>query len=435
MFSRRRYGHSTMREIGLKIVMFFGILCILTAVCSTGYLLFHPELFEKLWLVMIHNMNFWVIMIVGVCYGGYRKLKNSVEFTWFELPIQLIIGIIVTIGCFGAFLYWSSGLQDSEIWNGKVNFAEYYEKWTEEVHYTDEECTGSGDSRSCIQVPKVRYDYHPPYWEIVTSNNETISISSRTYNQYVSRFGNELEVDIMRMNQSSFGDGDKYVTKWNGNIDLIVPTSISHEYVNYLKASKSLHKRSGTIDVYKQHLLSYPTVTGGKFGTIEFQRVISAGVTIPESWKQTVDKSLDKVLANLGVQKQVNIIVYFVNADRGFLHALEENWIYGKKNDVVLVIGMNSFPKVKWSGVMIFHGNETLKVKLRDEVEAIGDISDSNTFVNMLVNNINKHFIRVPMSKLEHLLYDIEMPIWAIIAVWIMVGTVVFTTSYYLENN
>ncbi len=423
-------------DIGAKAIMALAGLCLLGAILSTAYLLFNPGLLDKLSTVMSHNMNFWLIAISGISYGLWRKFRNPQEFTWIELPFQIFISLIVTIGCFGSFLFWSSGLQDFEIWNGSVSKAEYYEEWTEEVTYTEQQCTGTGNSTSCTSVLRTRHDYHPPEWKIITSNGEVISISSSNYRQYVSQFGNEKEEDLTRINQVSFGDGDKYVTKWQGNLEAMVPTAVPHQYVNYLKASKSLQRRSGTTSAYVDYLIQYPNVEEGEFGKIEISRVLVSETNVSQNWINTVDKQLDQSLASLGAEKQVNLLVYVVGTtDRGFLHALEEDWTYGKKNDVVLVLGTNDFPNVEWAGVMIFHGNEELRVKLRDAIETQANVSDPQAFVSLFVNHIENYFKRVPMDELEHLLHDIEMPWWAILLVWIMVGTVVFVTSQVIENN
>lgn len=375
-------------------------------------------------------------MVVGLFYGFYRKYKNPIEFTWLELPIQSLAGIIVTIGCFGTFLFWSSGLEDTEIWNGRVSIAEYYEEWIEEVTYYEEVCSGTGESRSCTNVMRTRNDYHPPYWQIITSNNETVSISKSNYQKYVSQFGGHIEKNLSRTNQVSYGDGDKYIATWNGKKETMIPVSVEHKYVNYLKASKSLHKRSGVSISYQDYLLPYPNVTGGKFGQIEFNRVVSSGDNISAEWKTIVNKELDKALAYIASQKQLNIVVYTVNtSDRAFLHTLEEYWTFGKKNDVVVVLGITEFPKVDWAGVMVFHGNETLRVKLRDSIVNMDNISDPVVFSQLVVDHINQDFKRVPMAEMEHLLHDIEIPWWIILLVWILVGTVVFVVSFMLENN
>lgn len=438
MFYKQRvsYGNQSLwQNILEKLIVGFVVICLVSALVSCVYLLVHPQLFSKLWIIMTHNMNFWFIMVVGVGFGLWRKFSNPDEFQWKELPIQLIIGIIVTIGCFGAFLFWSSGLKDTEVWSGKAVEARLDEEWRERVHYTVQVCTGSGKNQSCHTEWRTRIDHHPEQRTVITSNSERISVSRSAYRKYVGKFGNEKKVILNRANQVSIGDGNRYVTKWSGTDETIVSTAVPHTYVNYLKASKSLHKRSGTIDVYEKNLLDYPKVTKGSFGRIDFDRVLISGVNIPAEWKKQVDEKLDRALAHLGTQKQVNLLVYAVNADRGFLHALEEHWIYGKKNDVVLVMGMTEFPTVQWAGVMIFHGNETLRVNLRDAVETMKDVSDPNVFASMIVDNVQKEFKRVPMTELNHLLYDVEMPWWSIILVWVMTGMVVFVTSRFLENN
>lgn len=431
-----RLNNLDYKEIMVKVVLLLGALTLLAAIASVGYLLFNPHLWDKLWKVMSYNMNFWFLMVTGFIYGLWRKHKNPVEFTWREYPIQLFGGIIVTIGCFGSFLFYTSGLDDTEVWNGWVTVSEYYEEWEEEVTYPETHCTGSGDNQICTTVMKTRIDYHPPYWQVRTSNGETVSISRNTYNKYVKRFGGHVEHNLSRINQVSIGDGDKYVATWNGEEKIMVATSVEHSYVNYLKASQSIGKFSGVSGPYQDFLLSYPRVTGGNFGLIEFNRVVSAGVDLPVAWKTIVDNELDKSLAYLGKQKELNVVVYTVpTTDKAFLHALEEHWVFGKKNDVVVVLGTPEFPKVSWAGVMVFHGNHELKVKLRDSILAMNDISDPKLFSELLVNHFIEYFKRVPMEELEYLLHDIEMPFWALLIVWLLVGTSIFVISFVLENN
>ena len=375
------------------------------------------------------------MMVAGFGYGLWRKHSNPVEFTWSELPIQLLVGTIATVGCFGAFLFWSSGLYDTEVWNGKATKAIYEEEWTELVHYTEEVCTGSGKNQTCTTVARTREDYHPPEWTI-KSTSGTVSIKNSQYRNTVNFWGNERQTDDGHIGQISYGDGRTFQTKWNGKADTVIPTAIEHPYVNYLKASKSIQKRSGTSSPYAKLLLSYPGVHSGKYGSIELNRVLSAGLKIPANWKSTVDRNLDLALASLGAQKQVNILVYVVNSsDRSFLHALEEHWILGKKNDVVVLIGATEFPKVNWAGVMIFNGNQSLVVKLRDAIEEQKDLSDPTKFSQMVVKHVQSEFKRVPMKELEYLLHDIEIPWWSILLIFIMSGTVIILTSHMLENN
>ena len=404
---------------------------------SIVFILVNPNLFGKLWKIIIHNPEFWILAFAGLAYGVWRKCANPIEFKWQELLAHFVIGCVSLIGVFSTFLYLTTGLHDTELHNGYAKNAEYYESWTEIVHYTETETSGSGKDQTSRIVYKTRYDYHPPYWTIETTDNGSIGITQEEYRRYVSQFQNESKVHLSRLNQVSFGDGDKYETTWSsGNESLIVPSASEHQYVNYLKASNSIFKRLGVIGPNKKFLLSYPRVESGLMGDVEVNRVLVSGVLVPEKWKKIIDRELDVALASLGSKKQVNLLLYVVGtSDRGFLHELEEHWTFGKKNDVVLVLGMKKFPVVQWSGVMIFHGNEKLKVKLRNAIPGQSDVSDAEMLSSIFINNVKADFRRVPMAELEYMLYDVHLPWWALMSIFILQAALVVGTGVIFENN
>lgn len=427
-FTRRR------GDIISKIIIIIAALCMLASIAAIGYLLMHADQLEKIWKIMIHNINFWILMVTGCAYGVWRKISNPDEFVWFELVAQLLIGIIVTVGLFGAFSFRFSGVYDTEFLNGYVEASEYYEEWTEEVER--EVCDSEDEDGDCTSS-HIEYDevYHPPEWKASLSVGSSIPISKEAYQKYVSKFGNEKEISLFRMDQISIGDGDKYVSVWKRETERIVPASINHNYVNYFKASKDIFKREGLKDPYQKLLLNYPGLQTGPYGHIEVNRVLAVNANVPDDWKKAVDRNLDVALTRLGSSKQVNILVYMVSkTDRGFLHALEEHWVYGKKNDVIVVVSVDKFPEVLWSGVVIFFGNDKLKIELRDSIETTG-ISDPNEFTNLIISHINNSFRRVPMAELEYMLYDIELPWWVIAIVFFLDCAVVMTASFLFENN
>lgn len=422
----------------LFVVMFWtGIACIAISLGMTGYVLFNPQLSSKLFKIVLNNPNFWLLLSLGIGFSFWRKYKKPIEFTRLELGVQIGASFVLLLGLSSGFLMGTAGLHDTEYWNGHVRSATYYEEWTEEVTYYEEECTGTGENRVCRDVEKTRYDYHAPEWIVTTSNGESVSISSREYRNYVDLFGNEEEMDIVRIDQSSFGDGDKYVTVWQGSQELMVSTAVEHTYVNYLKASRSLTKRSGVSGPYQDLILDYPELHSVGYGEIELNRVLLAGVDAPNDWVQLVDRQIDLAMATLGAEQEVNCLVYLVDtSDRGFLHSLEEEWCYGKKNDVIVVVGVDNFPQVDWSGIMIFSGNEELKVQLRDAIESLGNISDPQVFATLVIDNIKQHFKRVSMSELEYLIYDVDMPWWAvIIMIFVFVVTLLTITAMFENNN
>ena len=434
----KRYAISTgASEFLAKFILLYGGLSILVSTGMTIYILIHPELSGKLFKVMEHNWVFWLFIVAGVAYGIWRKFANPEEFTWLELPAQLFAGAVITAGCFAAFLFFTTGLYDTETWNGHATSAEYLEGWTEIVRCTERSCSGSGENEVCVDVPMVRYDYHPPEWRVYTSNNESVSIASGNYREYIAKFGNEHKEYVFHMNQYSVGDGNKYVTTWNGKIETMIPTAVVHPYVNFLRASHSLAKNEGTAQEYESLLLPYPEIQGGRFGNIEIDRVLVAGgVNIPVQWHATVDRMLDWILAFLGAEKQADIVVYVVNTDdRGFVEALRERWCGGKKNQIIVIVGTTNFPKVDWADVMIFAGNEDLITDLGQAIEKQGEISDPEAFTKTIVASIQKEFSRVPMATLEHLMYHVKLPWWAILAAFLIIAPDLIAMSMILEGN
>lgn len=393
----------------------------------------------KVMLVIRANIGFWIVLCGGIGFGFYRKLTNPEEFTWAELPIQLAATTLSVVLLFFLFFSTSAKLSDTEILNGYVTGAEYYEAWTERVE--TKECKGYDDKGRCKGYrTKISYVHHPPEWGQLTTVGD-ISIDGGLYQKFVRYFGNEKKENIYRPNQSSFGDGDKFYVTFDSSRHEIIPASRQNWYVNYLRASDSIEKKQGGVQIYKDLLRPYPTVYYGNYGEIELDRVVEAGVNLPVNWKNDVDKTLDKALTSLGRQKQVNILVYAVNtADQGFVHALEESWVKGKKNDVIVILGVSEFPKVSFAYVMAWTKIEEFRLNLRNRILGIGDISDGKAFANIVIEEISKPpveggFERRPMADLEYLIADIRLPWWCQLIIVLVGGGISWIVSVLMIDN
>lgn len=416
-------------DLFIRIFLVLGGLTIAAASYSVFYIGSRPHMWDKLWVIMINNFNFWFLLITGLAYAIWRKWKNSDEVTWLEFPIQLLVGCILTFGIFGAVALKSTGLHDTETWNGKAIRATHMEAWTQEVEV--ESCDDDGNCTT-----STFYVNHPEHWYIDTSNAEVVSISRRTYNNYIQLWGKDHHVELYRSDEAIFSDGDKYVIDWNGSRETIIPTAVQHDYINFLKASKSIKLRSGLTKNYTHLLKPYPTIGSSNYGNIFLNRVVKADVDVPNEWINAVNQQLNMALVNLGSYKEVNLLVYIVNSsDRGFIHALEEHWTYGKKNDVTLIIGMTEFPNVKWANAMVFSGNEGLVADLSSSVEQMSDLTDPKNFSTNFLRHVSEKFKRVPMATMDHLLHDIEIPFWALLVMILLLGASIGFVSFVVENN
>ena len=414
-----------------------GIFVIFIIVLPWITILSEPGVIKKIYLIVSYNLSFYIAILLSLIFGVYRKFTNPEKFTWIELPIQLLASVAVIFTLYSFFFFTTSDIADKEVWNGYTSKAEYYEEYTTETEYED--CDSEG--KNC--VTRSTETYHPPEWYLYTSNSEKLAISQSTYRTYVKRFANETEKELYHPDQISYGDGDMYYTIFKGNFEDRIPTSIKHRYVNYLKGTESLHRKTGGNTIgYEELLMEYPSVTSGTYGNIYFDRVIVAGgLKVDPLWKKQVDQKLDLALTNLGKKKQVNIVIYLVkSSDQAFLHALEEHWVNGKKNDVVVIIGMNNFSKVEWTSIMAWTKIEEFKIELRDNINELSDISDSSIFTNTIINQISKNpenggYLRMPMKELEYLVSDIELQWWSHILVVLSGAFIAWLVSWALINN
>jgi hypothetical protein len=421
-----------------KVLLGLMGVAVLIDVVSLCYLVSN-SLLTKMWVVVWHNFQYPLVLALLGAYGVFWKWKDE-DFTVPELGIYAIVIVVVTFPLAGMFYFTSTNLHDVEIWNGYAAQAVYKEKWTEEVTTYDEECTGSGKDRSCHTVTHTHNEYHPPKWYITTNNGEEVTVSRDAYRKYAGRFGNETFKRLLRLNQVSFGDGNMYFSDWKGQQETMVPTSVEHPFVNYLRASQSITKVQGMISSYKDLLLPYPHVHTGPLGDIYVDRVLVAGTQVPDGWKQGVSDGLSNALATLGAKKQVNVLVYVTSADNGFFYALKEYWTGGKKNDVIVVIGSKDGKNIDWVQVQAWTKVELFKVQLADSVRELNTLeSNAGKLVDAITTQIAKApdvggFQRMPMADLEYLLTEISLPWWAtllmiVLSVLIATPIIVFLTT------
>lgn len=400
----------------------------------------------KLTKIIYYNPGFWIAIVLSFFFGLYRKLTNPYDFTWRELPIQLVVSFISIVLLFSLFFVTTTDIWDKEIRNGYVQSAEYWERWTERVACTHTKyCTrtnSKGQSESYACGTEHAYDEvdHPPQWILKTVNIDDLRVSRSVYHNYVNRWGNQTYKHVFRPTQISFGDGNMYFTTYNHDINKYVPASEEYSYVNYLKAShETLKRRFGGEGLYAEFKKPYPRVYEAGLGPIEVDRLILAGAPLPPDYAVKLDRELDISLATLGAKKQVNVLLYFTgSSDVGAGLALEEHWAKGKKNDVLIFIGAKNFPKVDWVHISAWTENEEFKINLRNKLvnmkkEEFGNPSIvARTIADQIDMPSPNGFQRMPMEKLEYLIGDIRLPAWSQILIALLAGAANWFCSAWL---
>lgn len=393
----------------------------------------------KLSIVITHNIGFWITVILSFGFGFYRKFTNPREFTWLELPVQLLVSFVVITGLFVVFFKTSTELVDHEVWNGYVTRAEYYERWTEKCSRTV--CDSKDKDGHCTSSHTEYYNVdHEPEWKVQTTAGNFDS-NQTVYRTYVQHFGNEQKKDLNRYHQVSLGDGNMFFASYDNSPEKLIPASREHEYINYLRASDSVRKNRNDISEFQKLIRPYPRVYNAKFGPIEINRVINSGVKLPKEWETEMDKQMDIALTRLGQQKQVNIIVYLANtSDPKFGSALEQAWVNGKKNDVVVILGITNFPEKNFVHVMAWTENESFKTELRDRLKSLPLMTDPRQIGDIIIDQVAKPpnqggYERLPMANLEYMVSDITLPWWCQILIVILGFVASLITSFILINN
>jgi len=323
---------------------------------------------NALWLCLIPII--WVLV---------TRFALKREITWKEAGLQGSCSILLVIAIYAA-LAWSN-VSDKQILNGEVTGKE--KNWVSCEHSYScncrEECSGSGDSRSCSTVCDTCYEHMNDWdWDVYTTvGDETIDrIDDR---------------------------GEEMPPRWDA-VKIGEPAAREKRYTNYvLAAPNSLFNMALAEEEAKTKaalIPSYPKV----HDYYRVNRVLSVGVSVPtaDRWNEL----LNDALRSMGAQYQVNIVLVFVKGqDRSYAQMLERAWLGGKKNDVTIVVGTDG-TKIDWVEAFTFGktaGNAMLAIKLRDNLQELGTTEDPDKGVEVATTAIKQHFTRKQMSDYEYL--------------------------------
>lgn len=201
------------------------------------------------------------------------------------------------------------------------------------------------------------------------------------------------------------------------------PTAQTHSFENYIKAAPdSLFRRHGLVEKYKGVLPPYPS---GIYDYWHLNRMVQVGVNLPDlrEW----NKALMELNGRVGPKKQVNLIVVVTSKPRDYFYALEEAWMGGKKNDAILVIGLQG-SEVSWTEVMAWTVNKKFEIGLESRVADMKTLKREDVVAALELEVMGK-YKRKPMHDFEYLQASIvptttELVVSAIIALLVSIGLI-----------
>lgn len=337
-----------------------------------------------------------IIFVVGAIFG-----RGKITFK--ELIVEEVAMVIIIAG--GYFIARNSGTHDVEIWNGWIAESTYFEEWVERVSCRHPiSCSHQDKNGNTLHSNDGYYhlydeDYHSPYAETYSSNGELI-IRDIGFHDYVTgQFKNNQYVEIRRYAKLR-GPGNKFVTRYQAGSSNFIPTAVEHGFTNYIKVNPtSLFVRVGQGNRFDALISPYPRVRS----VAVCDRVIPMGISLPDI--RLWNDNLAKINGRLGRKKQVNIILLVVNtADSSYVHALEEKWLGGKKNDLIIVIGCAQYPNIDWVRIVSWSKSEDLKVQLRDYILDIKSLDQREKMLEVIEREVDARFVRRPMADFKYLM-------------------------------
>ena len=381
--------------------------------------------------IILANFGFWLNLSIPIIIGLYLAITNK-EYIWKEFGIQTVATLVYVSIVFALAFSVSTDIWDTNYYNSKVKSSTYFEEWKERVTYTESyPCGTSKHPRTCTRI-KTRIDYHPPYYEIKTSLNETEQIKRRDFLKFKREFGAKV-VYLHRTNQVSYGDGNKFVSYPNKDI----PVAIGHTYENIVAVANNnvintkVPKETLKLLVKNGKVREYPSLYRGAYGETLLNRVIDTVGIKNNSYLDT----LNDISKDVGETKQANPIIYFTDEDRSIKNFISQYWHKGKKNDVTLILGLDKNKNIVWSDVICFTNNTDFIVDLQNEFKGLNVEKDSKKILSKFKNSINKNYVRKPMKEFEYLKENITLKwYWQLI---ILLGNIIlsgFIAYKFLRN-
>jgi len=370
-----------------------------------------------------------LVIPILIAFGARYFLQHT--FTWKEfaaqtVAISLIVSLVYMVGRY-------SDAWDTELWNGQVTAKEIDRRtcqwgWRDfpdsfcTNYYTrqvrdGETCTTHTDSkgnsrRSC--TPRYKTQYKSVYpWE------QKFYVFSNVKETY----------QIARVDAQGARTPPRYTVAYVGE-----PVSAAKSYTNWIRAASSnlFYEDGAAEDKYRDILPQYPDKV---YDYYRVDRVLGVGVQFPQGW----NVQLSEKLKTLGPKKQMNAIVVLADANKiapDFAFALRRFWMGFKKNDAVIVVGLDQ-GNVKWAEVMSWSKKSIFDISMRDYLYSKQDTAfDFTEMLGKLDTFATEYYERREMKEFEYLKSQIPTPTWlTIMLVVLSVGGSIGLTWFFHKED
>jgi hypothetical protein len=311
-----------------------------------------------------------------------------------------VAGVLISLAIFAGGLYGArtSATADIELINGEItdktrshgSYDRPYDCRCRNV----KRCSGSGKNRSCSSDRVCDTCYEPRY--TVTWKAES-TVGSFT-------------IDHLDRGSSSVyasPDPNRYTIIQKGE-----PACVQHSYTNYIRGVPESILRPTSTALKEKYAGKIPAYPINVYDFYRANRLVTAGLSVPDA--ATWNKYISEASKHVGPRKQANIVVVLTSYSDDFFYALQDAWVNGKKNDVVVVIGQSKYgDKADWVRIMALTESDIFQVTMRDAILDLESINPA-AVITKVQETVMTTYKRKSMKDFAFLENQIDPPTWVI---------------------
>ena len=348
------------------------------------------------------DIAFLTILLLPLLIPWAMKFFLHATITWKEMGVHILL-VIVSVSTMYAISTYSM-TSDYEIWNGAVTSKKMERVSCKHSYSCNCRTYKCGDSTCTHCDTCYRHSY---------DNDWNVYSTLGTYG-------------IRTIDSQGLKEPPAWTRRKKGD-----PVAQKRPFPNYVKAvpDSLFHDDQARKEKFIGMIPAYPDKIYNYF---DIDRVLNVKTNVPIT--NLLNKELALRLRTLGAARKNNTIIVFVNTDDpNYRYALEAEWIGGKKNDAVVVIGVTDYPNIAWVDVFGWSKNELFNVALRDEIRAMKTID--KTLIDIIDRNVSEHFVKRSMEEFAYLKDEIEPPMWALMLMFGLNMCISGGIAYYMHKN
>lgn len=405
------------------------LICLAISQAPWAYYYFNKEAADELFYITSHTYTFPIVALIAAGILFFVHKKNERTFTSGELILGLVMLISATFAGTSIGYGIFTNLMDTELWHGKIVKIERVER------YGTESCTTDKDGNKDCDCTS-----HSPEWTIYTNmvgklGSRTQSISEEEYQTIAKKwYGNSYSQQEKLTGTK--GDiaceiGNVYeitVPATIANAD--IPVTLETEFVNYIRASRSVFKIEGSDPQLKALAPPYPKSFNSGIGNIDINLALTDTSLKPVdslgAWLHEVNALFQNKLMELGPKVKMNPLVITTTESADFGSSVIEAWGGLKKNDLLIIVSIDASHHMQVNQMRSFSltKHTMFTAELDAKMAHIKNLPTAEAFVNLILEQAQQPgesgFDHLHDSDARYLLSDINLCIWAYFVIGII---------------